>query len=221
MLIFVISPTSLHSAECAWEIDHALKLGKRIVPVVPPAHARTTARLDVALRGTPFAKELGEMRWVYFREWMAGTRPAAAASAASESSSSSSSSSSGEYYGDDQKPDDGRDGRDQDFRDSLTLLLREIDGDLEHTRMHTLLLKAALNWERRDFDKSMLLSAGPNPWSLKELNAARKWLSASALGIRPKPTPLHTSFIDASQSQVTAMQRRQIMAVCTFFSVFE
>jgi hypothetical protein len=58
----------------------------------------------------------------------------------------------------------------------LTLLLREIDGDLEHTRMHTLLLKAALNWERRDFDKSMLLSAGPNPWSLKELSAARRWL---------------------------------------------
>ena len=33
-VVFVLSPTSAHSDVCAWEVEEAAKLGKRLIPVL-------------------------------------------------------------------------------------------------------------------------------------------------------------------------------------------
>src|SRR5262249_34067361 len=36
-VVFVVSPASVKSSRCAWEVDKALSLGKRLIPVVSTA----------------------------------------------------------------------------------------------------------------------------------------------------------------------------------------
>ena len=229
VLIFVLSRNSLRNPECGWDLDHALKHGKRIVPVVPPYESEQRTHLDKALRGTPFAAELAFMRWVFFN------KPSARFGASSSSSSSSSSlsfafldhdldekheslpllpaasaaSSSTATFNDWNFDND-------DFKLSMNLLLREVDGETEkdrqYLRLHTELLKAALEWERRDFDKSLLLGAGMNPWRSGELRRAQDWLARASLGQSPRPTALHVAFIDNSMQVVTGLQLRQVIA---------
>lgn len=68
-VVFVISPRSAKSKVCAWEVSHARKLGKRLVPV-----------LAVATGKIPVPKELAALNYVRFdplengepRSFMAG-----------------------------------------------------------------------------------------------------------------------------------------------------
>ncbi len=101
------------------------------------------------------------------------------------------------------------------------MLVKALDGDLQHARYHTLLLIKALEWEKHDFEKSLLLH-GISVFSFchlpifssiicldlmifclvacisgNDLKRAQQWLTASALGKEPKPTTLHLSFITA------------------------
>jgi hypothetical protein len=39
----------------------------------------------------------------------------------------------------------------------MKLLLKALDVDLRHARYHTKLLTRAIDWERHDFEKSLLL----------------------------------------------------------------
>jgi hypothetical protein len=54
VFIFVLSPDSIDSDVCGWEIDHAIKHGKRIVPVV----ARDVAYREVR-KGREISIECG------------------------------------------------------------------------------------------------------------------------------------------------------------------
>lgn len=90
----------------------------------------------------------------------------------------------------------------------MKLLLKALDNDLRHCRYHTKLLTRAIDWEKHDFEKSLLLH-GP------DLQRAKHWLSASALGKEPKPTTLHLSFITASDSLATSMKKTS-MDCCIF-----
>jgi hypothetical protein len=102
--LFVLTPDSVNSEVCGWEIDHALKHGKRIIPVV----ARDVDYREVR-------KDISSLNWIFFRE-------------------------------------DG-----DDFAHALKLLVKALDSDLQHARYHTLLLTKALEWEKHDFEKSLLL----------------------------------------------------------------
>lgn len=159
VFIFVLSPDSIKSEVCNWEVDHAVKNGKRIIPVVCR---------DVDYREV--RKEMSNLSWIFFRQ-------------------------------------DG-----DDFNAAMKLLLKALDKDLRHAYVHTQLLVLAINWEKHDFEKSMLLCG-------HDLRRAKNWLSASALGKEPKPTTLHLSFITASDSLATSMNKRKLIAVFFFFIV--
>jgi hypothetical protein len=83
---------------------------------------------------------------------------------------------------------------------------------MRHARYHTKLLTRAIDWERHDFEKSLLLHGN-------DLQRAKHWLSASALGKEPKPTTLHLSFITASDALNTSMRKRKLIAVFFAFIV--
>jgi len=158
-VIFILSPDSIKSDVCNWEVDHAVKNGKRIIPVVCR---------DVDYREV--RKELASLNWIFFRQ-------------------------------------DG-----DDFNAAMKLLFKALDADIRHARYHTRLLTLAIDWERHDFEKSLLLHG-------EDLQRAEHWLSASALGKEPKPTTLHLSFIRASQALATSMKKRKLIAVFFAFIV--
>eukprot|EP00823_Brevimastigomonas_motovehiculus_P003831 TRINITY_DN23_c0_g1_i1.p1 TRINITY_DN23_c0_g1~~TRINITY_DN23_c0_g1_i1.p1 ORF type:complete len:271 (-),score=50.90 TRINITY_DN23_c0_g1_i1:1588-2400(-) len=157
--LFVLSPDSIHSDVCNWEVDHAVKNGKRIIPVV----CRDVDYRDVR-------KELASLNWIFFRA-----------------------------EGD-------------DFHNAVKLLEKALDSDLRHACIHTKILTRAIEWERHDFEKSLLFKG-------KDLQRAKHWLSASALGKEPKPTTLHLSFITASDHLTESMKKRKLIAVFFAFIV--
>jgi len=96
------------------------------------------------------------------------------------------------------------------FATAMKLLFVQLDEDHRHAQYHTIILRRAIEWERHDFEKSLLLRD-------KDLTRAQHWLSASALGKAPKPTTLHLSFITASSALDSNMKKRKLIAI--FFGV--
>lgn len=97
------------------------------------------------------------------------------------------------------------------YADHCTELLKHINrDDGRHAQYHTKILRRAIQWERHDFEKSLLLRN-------KDLTRAQHWLAASALGRSPKPTTLHLSFITASAALDSSMKKRRLIAM--FFGV--
>lgn len=123
MFLFVLSPDSICSEVCSWEVDHAVKNGKRVIPVVCR---------DVDYREV--RKELASLNWIFFRA-------------------------------------DG-----DDFDAAMKLLVKNIDKDGVHCRIHTKLLVRGIEWEKCNFEKSLLLSGN-------DLLRAKHWLSNAALGM--------------------------------------
>jgi len=99
-----------------------------------------------------------------------------------------------------------------DFQAAMILLLKTLDNDQRHAQYHTKILRRAIEWERHDFGKSLLLKK-------KDLTRAQHWLSASTLGKEPKPTTLHLSFINASTSLESNMKRRKLISLFFVFIV--
>lgn len=159
VFIFVLSPDSIKNEVCDWELDHAVKNGKRMIPVVCQ---------DVNYREV--REELAGLNWIFFRE-------------------------------------DG-----DDFNAAMKLLFKALEVDIRHAKYHTLYLTKAIKWERHDFEKSLLLTK-------KDLEKAKHWISASALGKEPKPTTLHLSYITASDVLANSMKKRRLIAVFFLFIV--
>lgn len=78
-----------------------------------------------------------------------------------------------------------------EFAPSFARLVRAIDTDLPHVRMHTRLQVKAIEWDRRGRDDSFLLRK-------RDLSDAESWLAASA-GKEPTPTPLQQEYIITSR----------------------
>lgn len=96
------------------------------------------------------------------------------------------------------------------FGEGMKLVFDALTDDQRHSVKHTKLLRAAIVWEKSDFEKTLLLRGS-------DLKRAKLWLAAAALGKDPKPTPLHLSFITASDSLNTSMKKRRLIAF--FFAV--
>ncbi|MBE9031832.1 CHASE2 domain-containing protein [filamentous cyanobacterium LEGE 11480] len=93
-----------------------------------------------------------------------------------------------------------------DFDKAFTRLLKFLDTDLRHLRMHTRLLVRAIEWEQEGQDSSYLLRD-------RDLAAAEQWLE-QALDKSPRPAPQHLYYITASQKlqkqlQATAAAHQQ------------
>lgn len=157
--VFVLSPDSIKNDLCNMEVEHAVKMGKRIIPIVCQ---------DVDYKEV--RKELSNLNWIFFRT-------------------------------------DG-----EEFNAAMKLLTKCLDTDLRHACFHTKLLNRAIDWERHDFEGTLLLRG-------VDLKRALHWVNASALGKEPKPTTSHISFITASKNLSDTMRLRALVALFFFFIV--
>lgn len=78
-----------------------------------------------------------------------------------------------------------------DFDTAFALLLKALDTDLKHVRMHTRLLVRTLEWEREGRDSSFLLRD-------RDLEMSERWLEQAA-DKDPRPTERQIQYITASQ----------------------
>jgi WD40 repeat protein len=92
-----------------------------------------------------------------------------------------------------------------DLDEAANLVVEALDQDLEHVRRHTRLLEKALEWERADRDRSLLLRGS-------DLRAAEAWLAEAPAKPEPAPTPLHYEYVQASRAAATGRQRRLVGA---------
>jgi WD40 repeat protein len=85
------------------------------------------------------------------------------------------------------------------FEQAFKALVKTIDTDINYVREHTRLLTLAQEWEKADFNRSVLLRGS-------KLQQAEAWLATST-GKLPRPDDLHTEFILASRHAAIARQR--------------
>ena len=92
------------------------------------------------------------------------------------------------------------------FDQGFATLSAALDTDLEWQRDHTRLLERALEWERGDEDRSVLLRG-------RELDSAESWLAAQSPTLGRQPTELQARFLYASRAASTRRQRALVGAV--------
>ena len=70
-VVFIISPAAVKSERCAWEVEHAAKLGKRLIPIqLIPIQGRPAPEADVPER-------LRRLNYIFFREGQSSLKPLA------------------------------------------------------------------------------------------------------------------------------------------------
>jgi WD40 repeat protein len=92
------------------------------------------------------------------------------------------------------------------FERCFATLSEALDTDLEWQRDHTRLLQRALEWDRGDEDRSVLLRG-------RELESAEGWLAAQSPTLGRQPTELQARFLYASRAASTRRQRAVVGAV--------
>lgn len=157
VFVFVLSPDSIANDACNWEVDHALKCGKRIVPVVCR---------DVDYREV--RKEIASLNWIFFR------------------------------------PDS------DDFDAALKLFTKAIDVDSRHVRIHTKILRRAIDWHQHDHQSNLLLRTDV------DLTLARHYFAKAVCGEGPFLSNLHYAFLTASDSgRFTDAEKRAALTSLT------
>jgi hypothetical protein len=133
--IFVISPDSLGSPICNFELAHAAQLNKRLIPIVRVLGDEKTMydtlskrELDENMKKTLAQRNIGD---VARQNWQAISRH------------------NWLFFADDSQ-----------FDDTFRKLIVVIDTDLEHVRQHTRLLVKAKEWETRGKTPNFLLNSG-------------------------------------------------------------
>jgi WD40 repeat protein len=176
--LLIMSPASIGSPICQLEIDYAIRINKRIIPIVYREVDKDNAFENIIRRihnddfiramlkghdGLSVARNnwqvLGALNWIFFKQ-------------------------------------------EDDFTTKFSELITAIQLDLSHVKIHTRLLVRALEWERVDKNPSFLLSGDEITSAEDWLQAARKSQKA------PEPTHLHNEYIFASRERDLSEKRR-------------
>ena len=88
-----------------------------------------------------------------------------------------------------------------EFERSVERVVTAVDTDLEYRQRHTRWLVKAVEWERAQEDKSLLLRGS-------ELSAAESWLAGAKADADPPPTELQRSYLLRSRQANLRRQRR-------------
>lgn len=172
----VLSPNSMASPICQMEIEYALELNKRIIPIYYDDFDRKTALIGIAERLADDEQEVTREIWenrqahdLYDHNDTILKRI--------------------NYFF--FKAEDNFNQRFQD-------LLEIINTDYDHKEQHTILGERASEWVKRNKDNGYLLIGS-------ELQQAQAWLISSA-DKDPEPTSLHHGYIQASEKHNRQLQ---------------
>jgi len=91
------------------------------------------------------------------------------------------------------------------FAEAMEDLVTAITADQPWIKTHTRFENRALEWEKKERDRGLLLRGG-------DLTEAETWLAGSA-GKDPQPTALQTQYILKSREDATRRQRRTLLGV--------
>lgn len=164
----ILSPNSMASPICHLEIEHAISLGKRIIPIHHASFKREPSvagmRDRLAAPDQAVTRDIWESRSI---------------EAMFDSNDAQLKAINYFFF---------QDG--DDFGERFAALIEVMQTDFDHKEQHTTLGLRAQEWEHRRRDSGFLLVEG-------ELAAAAAWLEA-ARGKQPAPTTLHREYIDAS-----------------------
>ncbi len=167
----VLSPNSMASPICQMEIEYAIELNKRIIPVYHQDFDREEALIGIV-------KRLANSDQVVTREIWENRQ----AHTLFDNNDTILKRINYFFFKDD-----------VDFETRFNDLLEVIQTDYEHKEQHTTLKVRALEWERRNRDDGFLLFDS-------ELKQAQVWL-IEAEGKDPAPTQLQRDYISASQGR--------------------
>ncbi|NES18413.1 MAG: TIR domain-containing protein, partial [Symploca sp. SIO3E6] len=91
----------------------------------------------------------------------------------------------------------------KDFNANFNELVRTLDIDREHVHSHTKWLQRAIEWERKDKSKDLLLRGS-------EFSIAQDWLeTAVATNKQPVPTALQQTFTEESHQAIVAAEEAE------------
>ncbi|MBL8146329.1 MAG: TIR domain-containing protein [Anaerolineae bacterium] len=179
----VISPSSMASPICQLEIEHALKLGKRVIPILHLDFDRAEAVKGMAGRLADPAQDATRQLW--------GDRQPHALLDANMSVLKHIN-----YFF--FRPEDEFETR---FEDLFTV----IRTDYAHKEQHTTLELRATEWERRGHDPSFLLLD-------EDLEVAQDWLAQSGEK-EPAPTDLQRRYIQASEKRTRQLRNIRWLSI--------
>lgn len=91
-------------------------------------------------------------------------------------------------------------GQENPFDDAFKKVVQALETDFEYVRDHTRWLLRAQEWDSKTRTNGLLLTDD-------ETDVAQQWLS-HGMALEPRPLPLHTEYIIASQAHHKQLQRR-------------
>lgn len=188
--VFILSPASMASVVCNMELDYALELNKRIVPVVYQDVSTREAFASIAdftpdeameerLQGKDALiiardnwQRISHINWVFFRET-------------------------------------------DDFDTGFDTLVKTVETDLDYVKAHTRYLTRAREWEREKHRPDLLLFGGEIDRAESWLTQAEGYAASAEADkkagiVNPLPKDLHKTYIHASR-QADKRRRRQVL----------
>lgn len=148
--IFVLSPNSIQSKVCRDEVEYAVSLNKRLIPVVS----------DSGFDSAAVHPSLAKINYQFFRE-------------------------------------------EDVFEKSFLSLVKALDTDLDHVRMHTRILQRALEWEKQNRTSDFLLRG-------TDYENAQNW-QGNCLAQKKSPPPTDTimDYIATSKTHYDKLKKAE------------
>jgi len=207
--IFIIAPHSIRSKYCLIEVGHAIKCGKRIIPILhimpqnedweyASAQERTNGDEDFANELQGYVIHLQKIDWIYAREELGDTQELQKWRDQYENS--------WKFHSQDQYIQDWKCPIEwkivDDFEAAYQKIVQIVQNQAEYVYQHTNVLQKALRWETNQHSTNYLPVG-------KERQILERWLLTEF--IPPKqppclPTHLHCNFICAARKNAENRQ---------------